>query len=244
MINVRQMNCEITEIAEYKGDVDGEHVLVKTFKLGLDEPLNYKPGQFAMLSHPDFKNWTDHSKLKEAAFSICSSPAQNGHLEFCIRVHDTPGLTNFIGTKLGVGDKLNVKAPFGVFTLREGYSDNIFISSGTGIAPMISMARYLSDIGDTACQRFFYGFWNSRVFPFKKEIERLRKNRNFEFIPIISSKLDSEWAGQKGFVQDALASYDFSFPKEKTHAYICGNPRMMSAVLELLPKLGLKPENM
>jgi len=95
--------------------------------------LDYKPGQFVMLKYGDIKR----------PYSISSAPDFD-YLEFFI--------TNVGGTFTSKLDDLydkeiEVIGPYGNFTF-DGEERAIFISSGSGISPIMSMIRSIKNSGD------------------------------------------------------------------------------------------------
>ena len=56
------------------------------------------------------------------------------------------------------GDRLEVEAPFGTFTLRESRtSDLIFVGGGAGMAPVLGLLRSMADRGVERKATFYYG---------------------------------------------------------------------------------------
>ena len=51
--------------------------------------------------------------------------------------------------KIGVGDPINIKGPKGKFLLQDDGRRALFVASGTGLAPFMSMLDTLRDRGQT-----------------------------------------------------------------------------------------------
>ena len=58
---------------------------------------------------------------------------------------------------LAEGDRLEITGPFGVFTLREGDNDLVFVGGGAGMAPILSLLRSMAERGLQRKATFFYG---------------------------------------------------------------------------------------
>ncbi|MCD8493732.1 MAG: hypothetical protein LRY51_18610 [Geovibrio sp.] len=80
-----------------------------------------------------------------------------------------------------------------------------------------------------------------------KTSNSLRKEfENFSWNVVMSEPLpEDNWTGYKGFVH--CIAYDAYLKKhpapEDCEYYLCGPPVMIDAVLDLLDKLGVEPEN-
>lgn len=74
---------------------------VNTFKVQLKKPLNFKAGQFVLVSYPGFG---------EGPFVPCSMPGEQTEIELCIRKVGT--LTEKLH-QLKVGDSLDLRGPYG-----------------------------------------------------------------------------------------------------------------------------------
>ena len=73
-------------------------------------------------------------------YSSYTSP-KDKELGFLIRRVEGGIMTNILD-KMNVGDSLNIYGPYGSFILKDDYIKNkqiIFIASGTGLAPFVSM---------------------------------------------------------------------------------------------------------
>ncbi|MFH1663619.1 MAG: FAD-dependent oxidoreductase [archaeon] len=202
--------------------------------------FSFKPGQFLMISADDFKLRGNPMQLKWSSFSIASSPFQE-HLELCIRLLDTDGLTNHLGKK-SRGEKVNFKGPFGNFFLNNEFKEIAFVALGTGIAPLISMIRSLLHQNDSRPITLFYGFRNRCCFLYQKELTDLQeKHKNFK-LNFIASDPEQGWNAPKGFVQDLIEKAVFSVPKTEVDFYLCGLPKILDSIKEFLLEKGFSED--
>src|SRR6202795_4422959 len=102
-------------------------------------PFQFKAGQYATLG-------VDHQGQRiERAYSIVSSPYEEGSLEFFLELVPQGALTPHL-YKLQVGDTLLCrKISKGRFTLdlKSGRTNHLLLATVTGIAPFVSYARTL-----------------------------------------------------------------------------------------------------
>ena len=91
------------------------------------------------------------------SFSMANTNSRDGRLEFVIKVYPDGLFSHFLDTTLQVGDRLELTGPYGVFTLREGDDDLVFIGGGAGMAPILSLLRSMAERGLTRKATYYYG---------------------------------------------------------------------------------------
>jgi glycine betaine catabolism B len=115
----------------------------KTIRLASDRPLlfHYQPGQFVTL------HLNINGQEVKRSYSIASSPSRPFGIE--ITVKKTPGglVSNWLHNQLQVSDRLMVKGPMGRFScFNYPAAKLLLIAAGSGVAPIMSMLRWLSDV--------------------------------------------------------------------------------------------------
>ena len=195
-----------------------------------------------MIAEKGFKLKADPSRLKWTAYSIASQPGST-ELEFVYTVKQTGGFTQYLAEHLKVGESLLFKGPCGKFFLEGSSKGKVFVATGAGIAPLMSMIRFLLSRGSVPV-RLFYGFRTGEHFLYRKELEKLEKNPRFTMHTTISRE-DASWKGSRGYVQKLLEKASFNPAEEEV--YVCGSPGMVEEVRKLLigkgfPKNSIKTE--
>ena len=232
-----EFETTITKHMIYKALKAEDDVCVFECTLPSSVLMPYISGQFAMVAVDEIKLLQNPNALKWASYSISSSPSQKGMLEFCVGGGSPTGVTNHIMTKCISGSKIKVRGAFGNFKLNDAFDELLLIATGTGIAPIISMARTLLATGNKKPITMVYGFRYSGIYLYQKEIEALQKKHpNFKALPIMSSMDDKAWKGERGHVQDVLGKHSFSNP-EKINVYICGRPSIVDEIVAKLKSL-------
>ena len=202
--------------------------------LRLIEPAEVKffPGQYLDISIPG----TDIVR----SFSMASTTSRGGLLEFVIKVYPDGQFSRFLAEKLAEGDRLDWTGPFGVFTLREGESDLVFVGGGAGMAPILSLLRAMAERGLQRKATFFYGARTRADLCFEPELRELeRRLPGFRYIPALSEPgPDEEWDGETGLITDVVQRRASNLAQ--VHAYVCGPPPMVEAALPLLARLGVE----
>lgn len=207
----------------------------KMFRLRLppDKTLPFKAGQFAMVHVPK------DGKLSSKAYSICSSPSEQGFIELCLNRIPGGYFSNYLCDLKG-GEILPIKGPYGKFLLNETPADDqIFVAAGTGIAPIRSMIKHIFEKGTTLSVWLIFGIRFAHPILYEAEFREIAaRHPNFRFLPTVSRP--KHWTGEVGHVQDAIKKYIFE--PGKKDAYLCGLPQMVDETKELLLQIGFKPE--
>ena len=203
--------------------------------LRLIEPAEIKffPGQYVDIAIPG----TDAVR----SFSMANtSSRESGLLEFVIKVYPDGHFSRYLAEQMAEGDRLDITGPFGVFTLREGDNDLVFVGGGAGMAPILSLLRTLGERGIQRKATFFYGARTKKDLCFEPELHRLEQEiPGFRYIPALSEPAyDEEWEGETGLITDVVKRHASDLGG--AHAYVCGPPPMVEAALPLLATLGVE----
>ena len=207
----------------------------------LEEPFPFQAGQYATLGLMGTEG-----KLVQRPMSISSSSDDLSEYEFFIRLVNAGGFTPLLW-EIGVGDPINIKGPKGKFLLQDDGRTCLFVASGTGLAPFISMLDTLRDRGETRDVVLLHGVSYAYDLAWRKELMDLESEGIFplRYVATVSRPRESpDWDGSTGRVEaivDALMT-GLGLTPENTTVYLCGNPEMISAVDEIATARGFPPE--
>ena len=209
---------------------DMRHLVLK-----LIEPSEVKffPGQYMDITIPDTET--------VRSFSMANTTSRDGgRLEFVIKVYPDGKFSHFLDQKVEIGDRLDLSGPFGVFTLREGEGDLVFVGGGAGMAPILSLLRSMAERGIHRKATFFYGARGQRDLCFESELRELeQKLPSFRYLPALSEPSgDDGWDGETGLITDVVKRHAADLTG--AHAYVCGPPPMVEAAVPLLATLGVE----
>ncbi len=233
-------------------------VILRVAPDGWDLPA-FKPGQFAVLGLPSEAPRTPGSDPEEGtpdpfprrAYSIASSSLGRDYLEFYIVEVKSGALTPRllaleVGDRLWLGPKLT-----GMFTLDqiEPGRNLIFIATGTGLAPYMSMLR--THLAAEPTRRFavIHGARLPRDLGYREELFHLeRDHAHFAYFPVVSRPgADGQpWSGATGRLQDFWrtrpldALWGAPPSPADTDLFLCGNPGMVEAMMGLLEAEGFR----
>jgi propane monooxygenase reductase subunit len=138
--------------------------------------------------------------------------------------------------RLSVGDELEVRGPYGVFTLRNSsVRPLLFVGGGAGMAPILSLLRSLAEQGSERTAVYYYGAREEQdLFHVDHLGELARELPDMRFVPALS---DQDWEGERGLITDVV---DRSEPElADIDAYLCGPPPMVDAAIDLLVRRGV-----
>ncbi|MBI4452986.1 hypothetical protein HY637_06160 [Candidatus Woesearchaeota archaeon] len=230
----RQIQEFVSKIIEIKNETP----TVKSFKVELPENADIKffPGQFFMVS------FVNDPEIKTArAYSIASSPLENGYLEIALNKIAAFTAKMF---QLKEGDFLKLKGPYGKFYFSDEIKNNlVLIAGGTGITPLMSILRYCAGKGLSNKIQLFYSVKVPEEIIFHNEIKKAKeKNPNFEyFITITRAEEHHEWKGKRGRIDLELLKGQIEKPEEKLY-FLCGSKEFVDNVISMLQNLGVKRE--
>jgi len=208
---------------------DMRHLVLRLIEPG---EIKFFPGQYMDIAIPG----TDAVR----SFSMANTTSRDsGLLEFVIKVYPDGQFSQFLDTRLAVGDRLDLTGPFGVFTLREGDSDLVFVGGGAGMAPILSLLRSMAERGIPRSATFFYGARGRRDLCFESELHELEdKLPSFRYLPALSEPAEGDcWTGETGLITDVVKRHASDLAG--AHAYVCGPPPMVEAAIPLLSSLGV-----
>jgi len=207
---------------------DMRHLVLRLIEPG---EIKFFPGQYVDVAVPG----TDETR----SFSMANTSSRDGRLEFVIKVYPDGLFSHFLDTTLQVGDRLQLTGPYGMFTLREGDGDLVFIGGGAGMAPILSLLRSMAERGLTRRATYYYGARGRRDLCFEDELRALEDTLpGFRYIPALSeAAADDDWDGETGLITDVVKRHADGLAG--VHAYVCGPPPMVEAALPLLATLGV-----
>lgn len=197
------------------------------------DPFVYQPGQYVRLTAGR------GGVFEERYYSIASAPNGGRRFELCVGTGEDK-----IGRYLAeapVGERFECHGPAGKFVPAASDRDALFISHGTGIAPLRAMIedRLARDAG-TRTVLLHGARTPDRLFYSNRFAELESEREPFSFLPTISRPRDG-WDGRRGRVQThldealGLLSGDFD-------VYLCGSPHMVADLRERLTEAGV-PES-
>ncbi|MCT4541632.1 hybrid-cluster NAD(P)-dependent oxidoreductase [Pseudomonas aeruginosa] len=196
--------------------------------------FRYLPGQFVTLELPVGK------EPLYRTYTLSSSPSRPYALSVTVKAQANSIGTRWMFDNLKPGMKIRALGPLGDFSyVRHPGDKYLFISAGSGVTPMMSMVRDMSDRAPQSDIAFINCSRSPSDIVFRHELEYLAR-----FMPKLSLGFIVEncgrtdlWSGLKGMVDKAkiaLLAPDFM---DRT-VFCCGPEPFMAAVRSMLEASG------
>ena len=196
---------------------------VKQFLLRVEgHTFDFTPGQHVSVAFED-----EEGRRRYRPYSPVSQPGTDT-IALAVKRYPEGACSTWMHEQK-VGDTIPITSPSGNLGLQALDRDVFFLSTGTGLTPMLAMAtQYLREGRGTAT--FLFGERTQDDLMFRETLDLYAASHsNFRVAYVLS---DEDWAGPTGYVQHALRDYvdDASTP----HFYICGVPEMVVETKGLL----------
>ncbi len=204
-------------------------------RLPEDAEMTFHPGQYVDIGIPGTN--------EHRSFSMANTPNGDGLLEFMIKLYPGGHFSGLLEDgSLAVGDTLDVKGPYGVFTLRNSERPLLFIGGGAGMAPILSLLRSLAERGISRPGTYYYGArTEGDLFHLDELASLCGAIAEFRFVPALSeSDRSTAWEGETGLITEVVKRSEPNL--EEVDAYLCGPPPMVDAAIALLVQSGV-PES-
>jgi ferredoxin/flavodoxin---NADP+ reductase len=213
-----------------------EEIADGVFYLKTDRPFDFLPGQcvaLAIRQDEQARYYSIASGRSETRIGILYDLVPEGKL--------TPELA-----RLGSGDELLMSDPFGSFV--DGEEVAVWIATGTGIAPFLSIARSLPSTAVARTKMLIHGSRTLERFYFREELRDLIQER---FVCCCSqcdgNEADAQARGS-GFYAGRLTEWLRGAVAEGTLAagpryFLCGAAGMVVEVRDLLISAGIPFED-
>jgi len=235
IFNVKQYEYSVVKNESITPSI--KHLILR---LPEGKEIDFKAGQYIQLLAPKYKG---NREEVYRAYSLASSPNQKNEIELLIGFVPEGICTTYVHYHLDDKDKVTVVGPYGDFYYQDNDREMIMVAIGTGMAPILSILRYMRENRITDRKvTFFFGAKDEEELFFDEEFQELEKELpKFRYIPSISRpKPDAKWNGEVGRVTDTITKYIEN--GENKEAYLCGSPRMIDSVVDLLKEKGLEEE--
>ena len=208
--------------------------------------LPFEPGQYFALG------LVVDGRLVQRPYSTASAAGPGRDLEFLVRLVDGGTFTPRLWA-LRLGARLRLGRAKGLFTLRPGDPRaHLFIATGTGIAPLVSMLEALAadeaarprNDDDTPRAVVIHGVARVGELAYRDRIEGMAGGQTrIRYSPLISRPThpdNARWTGLTGRIDarlDELCDVHGLAPADSV-AYLCGNPAVIAATELILARRG------
>lgn len=220
------------------------------FTFAVPTDMRFRPGQYALLYPPGVQG--------ARAYSLSNLPGEHaapgcagGEGTALVAGHDgtvdEPGLWRFMIRRVpggrgsnalfdqaAPGDVVSLDGPYGHAWLRPGERDVVCIAGGSGLGPMLSVARGVLAEPGSRKVLFFLGLRSQAELGAARELEALATDPRLQAWTVLSNPVaDVAWTGPTGFVHTTVEQV-LAPPLQGYDYYFAGPPLMVEAVQGLL----------
>jgi ferredoxin-NADP reductase len=194
----------------------------------LDGPLAYRAGQHVSLIVP-----TPSGAPKKKHYSIASAPNPRSPARFEVAVTRGDGASaSAMLHDLAIGSRLEMDGPSGKFVYEDFGGPAIFVTTGSGLAPVRAMLQREMMNEEGAPIVLLFGCQNEDDVLWSEELHALKeRNARFRF-EVSLSQPSASWKGRTGYVQRHVVELAKTLVQPR--AYVCGRRHMVDAVIALL----------
>ncbi len=257
----RKNKDELNAFISRRVDISSDLMIIDIVPDGWELP-DFTPGQYATIGLPkSAKSFRqnkmsmlpvindENKKMVKRPYSIASGSKNKHSLEIYLKLVEDGTLTPKLWN-LKAGDRVWLSPRIkGKFTLDDvPVEKNILLAArGTGVAPYISMLRTITLRYEARNIAVIHSARHSYDLAYRSELETLEKEcDNFSYIPVLSKPNQEplKWHGHSGYVQKLWTErvvhekWNSEITPKNTHIFLCGNPKMINDMTEVLEAEG------
>lgn len=226
---------EIVAIEKIASNVAKLQIAPKDPGNGETVPIPFVPGQYLDIGIPG----TEASRCYSMA-TIDDDP----RLDFLIRILPGGRFSEFLSSDAEPGLVMKLRGPFGSFNIREnGLRARYFVAGGTGLAPVLSMIRYMNREQHPQEAKLFFGVTHQHELFYLDELRQLEAEMPNLKVYVSVMKPEAGWQGCAGTVVDELTR-QLREAKAKPDIYLCGPPPMIDAAFAVAATNGVPKEQL
>jgi len=178
-------------------------------------------------------------RIVQRPYSTAACPGTGQAHEFLVRRVPDGALTPHLWSA-GAGARVRLGPPKGIFILEpDDPRTHLFVSSGTGLAPFISMVHALAGRDRPPRIVLVHGVSHAADLAERARLEAWTRDGLVTYVPTVSRPDDpasAGWRGRVGRTETALADIcgELGLDPATTVAYLCGHPGMVENAERLL----------
>lgn len=191
--------------------------------------FDYKPGQFLTVAVP-----SDRTGTVARCYSLSSTPFETDLLKFTVKRTVEGYGSNWINDNLRPGSQLTVLPPSGIFTPASLDADLLLFAGGSGITPVISIAKSALAKG-SGTVILLYANRDERSVIFAEELTELAQKHPDRFVVV-------HWLESVQGLPTTEHMLAFARHFTSYDAFVCGPGPFMQGVVSALKELDFPRE--
>jgi ferredoxin-NADP reductase len=226
----------LTWLAGQLAEIREETVTARTLALDVPGWGGHLPGQ-----HVDVRLTAEDGYSTERSYSIASAPGGT-RIELTIQRLEDGEVSPYLTEVLAPGNPLELRGPIGGYFVWHPDEPQpvLLIGGGSGVVPLMAMARTRAATGSPAPMRLIYSTRSPATLLYASELQRLAASGTGPGIDIVYTREAPDgWAGQVGRL-DARRLLDLAGPPVAgQQCFICGPTGFVESTARLLVDQGL-----
>lgn len=196
------------------------------FVFAAEGPATFVPGQYGLVRPPGVEG--------VRAYSMSNLPNETGEWRFVVRRVPGGRGSNALFDEVAIGDTVPLDMPYGHGYFRADVErDVVCIAGGSGIGPIVSIARAAIRTEPARRVLVFEGARTRADLGFAKLMGDDLAGVT-SYVPVLSAEPEtSDWTGARGFVHAELEA-SLADRSETCEFYFAGPPPMIEALQDLL----------
>jgi ferredoxin-NADP reductase len=210
---------------------------VRTLELNVPEWADHLAGQ-----HLDVRLTAEDGYQAERSYSIASAPGEM--LALTVERLNDGEVSPYLVDEARGGDGFEVRGPIGGYFVWEPADPTkvLLVGGGSGVVPLMAMARSRARAGGTAPMRLLYSSRSLEDVIYREELEALAGN-GFEVVHTLTREQPPGWTGYSRRIDPELLA-EVAWPAEdEPRVFVCGSTRFVDAAADGLVGLGYDPRS-
>ena len=208
---------------------------VRTLELNVPGWADHLAGQ-----HLDVRLTAEDGYQAQRSYSIASAPGET--LALTVERLDDGEVSPYLVDEAREGDGFEVRGPIGGYFVWEPADPApvLLVGGGSGVVPLMAMARSRARVGATAPMRLLYSSRSLEDVIYRDELEELPGD-GFDVVHTLTREQPAGWTGYSRRIDPELLA-EVAWPVEnEPKVFVCGSTRFVDAAADGLVGLGYDP---
>ncbi len=175
----------------------------------------------------------------QRSYTIASPPTRPQRIEITVKRADTGPGSRWLHGSMRAGARVRASGPAGDFSCGMAPPGKLLLlSAGSGITPLMSMARTLHDLGADTDILFIHSARSPDDLVFADELRVLARRPGFRSVGVVERDVPgARWDGYRGRLSPAMLGL-LAPDLLQREVYCCGPAPYMAAVRAMLDEAG------
>jgi ferredoxin-NADP reductase len=208
---------------------------VRTLELSVPGWADHLAGQ-----HLDVRLTAEDGYQAQRSYSIASAPGET--LALTVERLDDGEVSPYLVDEAREGDGFEARGPIGGYFVWEPDDPArvLLVGGGSGVVPLMAMARSRARVGGTAPMRLLYSSRSLEDVIYRDELEALPGD-GVEVVHTLTREQPAGWTGYSRRIDPELLA-EVAWPVEdEPKVFVCGSTRFVDAAADGLVGLGYDP---